>query len=194
MRRAPRAIGLSSAAGLAEPSACKAPRFERHIPQCYAPTDPTATGASSIANHGQIPAGATWIDLEEPTREEEKLVERAIGLNVPTQQELAEIEPSSRLFERDGAIYMTLSALLGVAEGQPTTTPIGFVLDRQPAGHSALRDTQADPRLSPIMSAASPSWRATRSTVHGPAARCDHRSAGRRTGGGSAARSKRSRA
>ena len=43
-------------------------------------------------------------------------------------EELAEIEPSSRLFERDGALYMTLSALRGVREGAPTSTPIGFVL------------------------------------------------------------------
>ena len=59
----------------------------------------------------RFPDGATWIDLEEPTDEEEKLVERCIRLNVPTQEELAEIEPSSRLYERDGALYMTVSVL-----------------------------------------------------------------------------------
>ncbi len=75
-----------------------------------------------------IPAGATWIDLEEPTKEEEALVERCIHLNVPTQSELAEIEPSSRLFERNGALYMTVSVLYGVQDGQPATTPIAFVL------------------------------------------------------------------
>jgi magnesium transporter len=78
---------------------------------------------------GAIPDGATWIDLECPTREEEQLVERCIGLNVPTQEEMAEIEPSSRLFERGGALYMTLSALRGVVEGRPTTTPISFVFN-----------------------------------------------------------------
>ncbi len=75
-----------------------------------------------------IPKGATWIDLEEPTKEEEALVERCVHLNVPTQSELAEIEPSSRLYESDGALYMTISVLCGVADGQPATTPIGFVL------------------------------------------------------------------
>ena len=76
----------------------------------------------------RIPDHATWIDLEEPTTEEEKLVERCIGLNVPTQQEMAEIEPSSRLYERDGVLYMTVSVLFGVVDGEPSTTPIGFVL------------------------------------------------------------------
>ncbi|NUQ18092.1 MAG: magnesium transporter CorA family protein [Sphingomonas sp.] len=76
----------------------------------------------------RIPDEATWIDLEEPTHEEEKLVERCIKVDVPTQAEMAEIEPSSRLYEKNGALYMTVSALRGVDEHHPTTTPIGFVL------------------------------------------------------------------
>jgi magnesium transporter len=76
----------------------------------------------------KIPDGATWIDLDEPTREEEQLVERCIDLNVPTQAEMAEIEPSSRLYERNGALYMTISVLYGIEDGAPSTTPIGFVL------------------------------------------------------------------
>ena len=75
-----------------------------------------------------IPEHATWIDLENPTRSEEQLVERCIGLNVPTLEDMAEIEPSSRLYERDGILYMTVSALTGVTEGEPTTAPIAFVL------------------------------------------------------------------
>jgi magnesium transporter len=76
----------------------------------------------------RIPDEATWIDLEEPTKDEEKLVERCVEVNVPTQAEMAEIEPSSRLYEKNGALYMTLSALRGVEEQRPTTTPISFVL------------------------------------------------------------------
>ena len=75
-----------------------------------------------------IPDTATWIDLEEPTREEEKLVEQCLGIGVPTRDDLAEIEPSSRLYERSGALYMTMSLLYGVREGQPASEPIGFVL------------------------------------------------------------------
>ncbi len=75
-----------------------------------------------------IPDDAAWIDLEEPTQEEEELVERCIKVDVPTQAEMAEIEPSSRLYETNGALYMTISALRGVDEQHPTTTPISFVL------------------------------------------------------------------
>ena len=75
-----------------------------------------------------IPPQATWIDLEEPTREEEMLVERAAGVEIPTPEELKEIEPSSRFYEQNGAIYMTMSTLCGVEEKQPASAPIGFVL------------------------------------------------------------------
>jgi magnesium transporter len=83
---------------------------------------------SIVEAKDRIPNTATWIDLEEPTKDEEALVERCVHLNVPTKTEMAEIEPSSRLYERNGALYMTVSVLSGVVDGQPTTTPIGFVL------------------------------------------------------------------
>jgi magnesium transporter len=89
---------------------------------------PGCDGGVVDATHELIPDGATWIDLEEPTREEEELVERCIRLNVPTQEELAEIEPSSRLYERNGVLYMTVSVLFGVDDISPSTTPVGFVL------------------------------------------------------------------
>jgi magnesium transporter len=77
-----------------------------------------------------ISPGATWIDLFEPTKEEEALVERCVGVEVPTQEDMAEIEPSSRLYEQNGALYMTLSVLWGVEEGQPSTEPLSFVLTK----------------------------------------------------------------
>ena len=75
-----------------------------------------------------IPADVSWIDLLEPTREEERLVETFIGSNVPTRDDLAEIEPSSRLYERNGTLYLTMSTLTGIDEGNPSSSPIGFIL------------------------------------------------------------------
>ncbi|HEX6740319.1 MAG TPA: magnesium/cobalt transporter CorA [Sphingomicrobium sp.] len=89
---------------------------------------PGCDGSIIEAKAEKIPDGATWIDLEEPTKEEERLVERCVGLNVPTQEEMAEIEPSSRLYERNGTLYMTVSVLCGVEDGTPASTPTGFVL------------------------------------------------------------------
>jgi magnesium transporter len=81
--------------------------------------------------HEKIPLAARWIDLEEPTREEELLVERCLDVAVPTPEEMAEIEPSSRLYARDGALYLTISALYGVEDGNPASSPIGFVLTEE---------------------------------------------------------------
>jgi magnesium transporter len=90
----------------------------------------------------RIPDDATWIDLEEPTSEEEKLVEQCIQVNVPTQADLSEIEPSSRLYEKNGALYMTVNALRAVDEAHPDTTPIGFVL----AGNRLVTIRYATPK------------------------------------------------
>jgi magnesium transporter len=103
---------------------------------------PGCDGSLVEAKAGEIPPTATWIDLEEPTRDEERLVEQVVKLNVPTEEELAEIEPSSRLYEKDGALYMTVSALCGIVEGNPTTTPIGFVL----AGNRLVTIRYATPK------------------------------------------------
>jgi len=90
----------------------------------------------------RIPENATWIDLEEPTKEEEALVERCTQVGIPTEDEMKEIEPSSRLYERNGTLYMTISALRGVDEDHPSTTPITFVL----AGNRLVTVRYATPK------------------------------------------------
>ena len=69
-----------------------------------------------------------WLDLLEPTRNEEALAEKLIGTNVPTREEMQEIEPSSRLYEKNGVAFMTMSVLYGVDQGRPSTDPISFLL------------------------------------------------------------------
>jgi magnesium transporter len=103
---------------------------------------PGCNGSLIDGNAERIPDDATWIDLEEPTPEEERLVERCIKVDVPTQADLAEIEPSSRLYEKNGALYMTVSVLRGVDEDHPTTTPIGFVV----AGNRLVTIRYATPK------------------------------------------------
>ena len=92
---------------------------------------PNCDGSVIDPSKGQrIPDDATWIDLEEPTHEEDKLVEQCVGVQVPTREDMSEIEPSSRLYEENGALYMTLTALFGVEDENPQSDPIGFVLTR----------------------------------------------------------------
>ena len=89
---------------------------------------PDCDGGLIEVGRGEIPPSATWIDLEEPTRDEERLVERVIGIGVPTRDDMVEIEPSSRLYRRNGALYLTMGVLYGVNEGRPASEPISFVL------------------------------------------------------------------
>ena len=51
----------------------------------------------------RMPADTLWLDLHSPAREEELAVEKALKLELPTREEMAEIEPSSRLYQANGA-------------------------------------------------------------------------------------------
>lgn len=75
-----------------------------------------------------LPEGVVWLDLLEPTEAEEALAEKLLGANIPTREELAEIEPSSRLYQTRVATFMTMSVLHGVNAREPRNDPVGFIL------------------------------------------------------------------
>jgi magnesium transporter len=111
-------------------------------------------GATSIT-----PA-TVWIDMFNPTREEDALVEQALSILVPTREEMSEIEASSRLYYESGAHVMT-SILLTQAEkdrdalpangppsglakeiGPPVASPVTFIL----SGHRLVTVRYITPR------------------------------------------------
>ncbi len=75
-----------------------------------------------------LPPGAVWLDLLNPTKEEEAFVERAVGAAIPTRDEAVEIEPSSRQYREGDAIVVIASIVAGVDDDAPMTTPVSFVL------------------------------------------------------------------
>lgn len=87
------------------------------------------------------PETAVWIDLISPTPQEDKLVERMLGIGVPTREEMQEIEVSSRLYVEHDARYMT-ATLMCHSDTAPKTTPVTFIL----AGHRLLTVRYDDPR------------------------------------------------
>ena len=95
-------------------------------------------------NARDLDGDPVWIDLLNPTREEDKLVEQALGVAVPTREEMAEIEASSRLYQEGGAHYMTAVVLF--QPDSPTeplvSTPITFIL----AGDRLVTVRYAEPR------------------------------------------------
>jgi magnesium transporter len=72
--------------------------------------------------------GPLWLDLLNPTPEEDACVERALGISLPSREEMQEIEMSARLYNEGGAEFMTITAIVKLDSDEPMTTPITFVL------------------------------------------------------------------
>ncbi|MDF2812510.1 MAG: magnesium transporter [Microvirga sp.] len=98
------------------------------------------TGAAEIGSAGEsldrrvlkpgerIPADALWIDLIEPTRAEDKLVEEHLGIEIPTREEMADIEPSEILYRENNALYMTARVLCSSEADRPQLLDVSFIL------------------------------------------------------------------
>lgn len=71
---------------------------------------------------------AVWFDLLEPTREEFRAVETALGIELPSREEMQEIELSSRLYEERGALFMTASLVAKIDTDRPETHAVTFVV------------------------------------------------------------------
>jgi magnesium transporter len=75
-----------------------------------------------------VPDDAVWIDLLEPTQEEERFVESTLGVDVPTREEMKEIETSNRLYEDNGALYMTTTVAAQLDTDRPVSMAVTFIL------------------------------------------------------------------
>jgi magnesium transporter len=75
-----------------------------------------------------VPANAVWLDLVVPTEAEEAAVEKSLGIDIPTREELAEIEASSRLYQEDGAAFMTANLIRRGDNDQPESSPVTFII------------------------------------------------------------------
>jgi magnesium transporter len=92
---------------------------------------------SGFPADGRLPAGTLWIDLMEPTRDEERAVEQALSIEAPTREEMKEIELSSRIYREGEASYLTLPVLYRAESPTPQSTPITFI--RTPQALVTLR-------------------------------------------------------
>src|SRR5436305_6344449 len=101
-----------------------------------------------VATSGEIPDGTAWLDLVTPTLPEDKLVEKALGIAVPTREEMQEIEVSSRLYVENGARYMTATLMCQSESAVPRTTAVTFIL----AGQRLVTVRYDDPRPFTIVS------------------------------------------
>jgi len=89
----------------------------------------TAAGLERHVPSGSgVPDGTVWLDLLDPTPAEERTVEQLLGVEVPTREEMREIEASSRLYQENGAVYLTLTVVTRIDSARPETSAITFIL------------------------------------------------------------------
>ena len=104
---------------------------------------PQANGLVCIERlpEAPLPPEALWIDLRDPTPEEEQLVEHTLGIDVPTREEMREIEASNRFYEEDSGLYMTATVVTKLDTDLPERTQVTFIL----AGNKLVTNRYTDP-------------------------------------------------
>lgn len=69
-----------------------------------------------------------WIDLLTPSAEELEYAEKLCAIEMPTKDEMREIEATSRLYCEDGGRFMTTTVLSRVETDEPIIAEITFIL------------------------------------------------------------------
>lgn len=69
-----------------------------------------------------------WIDLLNPTREEDQQVETLLGIAIPTHEDMDDIEPSELIWSENGTRYMTTRLLVNVNTSEPVISAATFIL------------------------------------------------------------------
>src|SRR6476469_9083158 len=95
-----------------------------------------------VGEGNPVSDSAIWFDLVSPTLTEDKLLERHLGIAVPTREEMLEIEVTSRLYVENGARYMTATLMCQSDTETPKTTPVTFIL----SGHRLVTVRYDEPR------------------------------------------------
>ena len=99
-----------------------------------------------IIASGSVPEDTVWIDLVEPTHDEEVIVESSLNIDIPTRGELAEIEASSRLYQEDGAAFMTATLIRRGDDERPESSPVTFII----AGNKLITIRYHHPQAFPV--------------------------------------------
>lgn len=87
-----------------------------------------------------------WIDLVNPTPDEDLAVESALGISVPTRAEMREIEASNRLYFEQGAHVMTALVAHAIDRPVPEFSALTFILH----GQNLVTVRYAEPKAFPI--------------------------------------------
>lgn len=75
-----------------------------------------------------LPEQTVWIDIVGPKPDDEAAMLRLLSVELPTHEEMQEIEASSRLYEDGGALVMTMPVLTRALTDEPEAAAITFIL------------------------------------------------------------------
>ncbi|WP_274424936.1 magnesium transporter CorA family protein [Chelativorans sp. YIM 93263] len=75
-----------------------------------------------------LPDNALWIDLFNPSEDEDRAVETWTGADIPTSEDMVEIEETSRFYSEAGVQYLTVPILHTVDDEHRTVAPVSFVI------------------------------------------------------------------
>lgn len=93
----------------------------------FHPAGEKAIECTDLGHCHSLMRTAVWIDLFNPTEQEEIIVDMAFGIDLPTHLEMQDIEVSRRLFKMDNALFMTTTVLAKADTSQPESTPVTFI-------------------------------------------------------------------
>jgi magnesium transporter len=85
-----------------------------------------------VPDSGPLPlASALWLDVESVTPEEEKRLEDALGIEVPTREEQKQLELSSRLYREGDALYLASTMLVNTETDLPEVSTVTCIITRE---------------------------------------------------------------
>ena len=90
-----------------------------------------------------------WFDMLNPTVDEEKLVEKLTGIDIPTRDEIVEIEPSSTMYIEQDVAYTTATLVTQSDTDSPSIHPVSFIL----TGRTLVTLRYSDPKAISIYQA-----------------------------------------
>jgi len=70
--------------------------------------------AQPLAAAESLPPTTLWVDMVAPSMAEDASLEAIFGVEIPSREDMREIEASSRLYTENGAIFLTLSLATGI--------------------------------------------------------------------------------
>lgn len=82
-------------------------------------------------NNKTLMKEAIWIDLLSPSKEDENEVEEILGIDIPSREEMQEIELSSRLYKEDDSLFMTAFMVAQSTTADPRLDAVTFVLTQK---------------------------------------------------------------